>query len=85
MKGAGVYTEIFNSDDKRFGGSGALNEGLLKAEKEKRGDYSYVIRPNVPPFGALILKRTRAVATPKAPGKQPKKVAEPKKPKKGSK
>lgn len=85
VKGAGVYTEIFNSDDKRFGGSGALNEGLLKAEKEKRGDYSYVIRPNVPPFGALILKRTRAAATPKAAGKQPKKEAEPKKPKKGSK
>ena len=85
MKGAGVYTEIFNSDDKRFGGSGALNEGLLKAEKEKRGDYSYVIRPKVPPFGALILKRTRAAASPKAAGKQPKTASEPKKPKKGSK
>lgn len=64
VKNAGVYTELFNSDDKSFGGSGALNEGLLKAEKEKRGDYNYVIRPNIPPFGALILKRTRSTAKP---------------------
>ena len=64
VKNAGVYTELFNSDDKSFGGSGALNEGLLKAEKEKRGDYNYVIRPNIPPFGALILKRTRNAAQP---------------------
>lgn len=66
VKGPGVYTEVFNSDATEFGGEGALNTGLLKAEKEPRGDYKYVIRPNLPPFGALILKRTRSVNS-KAP------------------
>ena len=74
VKGAGVYTELFNSDDKSFVGSGALNDGLLKAKKEKRGDYSYVIRPNIPPFGALILKRTRPASS-KAAGKKTNKTA----------
>ncbi|MGN1121508.1 MAG: 1,4-alpha-glucan branching protein GlgB, partial [Eubacteriales bacterium] len=62
VSGPGVYTEVFNSDDKAFGGSGERNEGLIKAQKEQRGEYSYAIRLNLPPMSAVIFKRTRVPA-----------------------
>ncbi len=55
----GVYTAVLNSDDVAYGGSGMKNEEYMKAVKEQRGEYSYCIHPDLPPFGALIIKRTR--------------------------
>ena len=55
---SGIYEEVFNSDDPRYGGSGVYNGGQLISEDvpwNGRKD-SLVLR--VPPLGGIILKRT---------------------------
>ncbi len=53
----GVYQEILNSDDQRFGGSGRTNPGLLVAEKVPMHGKKYSVVVRTPPIGGLILKR----------------------------
>ena len=48
----GEYEEIFNTDDHKYGGSGALNLGLLSAHRRA---LSLVL----PPLGAIILRKKR--------------------------
>jgi 1,4-alpha-glucan branching enzyme len=57
---AGVYEEIFNSDDEKYGGSGVTNTGVQfeSARDKVFGKYSEGIRLRVPPLGAVILKMT---------------------------
>ena len=57
---AGVYEEIFNSDDEKYGGSGVTNMGVqFESTRDKEfGKYSEGIRLRVPPLGAVILKMT---------------------------
>ena len=55
---SGIYEEVFNTDDPRYGGSGVYNGGQLISEDvpwNGRKD-SLVLR--VPPLGGIILKRT---------------------------
>jgi len=56
----GVYEEIFNSDDERYGGSGVTNTGVqFESTRDKVfGKYSEGIHLRVPPLGAVILKMT---------------------------
>ncbi len=50
------YTEVLNSDDKKYGGSGLVNAGALYPqgiECDKRG---YSVAVVLPPLGAVVLK-----------------------------
>jgi 1,4-alpha-glucan branching enzyme len=53
----GAWTELFNSDAERYGGSGLLNREHIETEPKPfggRGD-SFVI--TLPPLGGVILRR----------------------------
>jgi 1,4-alpha-glucan branching enzyme len=53
----GVYEEVFNSDDPKYGGSGVTNKGTLfdSIRDPIFGSYSEGIRLRVPPLGTTIL------------------------------
>ena len=50
-----VYTEILNSDDKKYWGSGVTNSAL-KTEEIKAHGFEQSVTLNIPPLGAVILK-----------------------------
>jgi 1,4-alpha-glucan branching enzyme len=52
----GIYFELLNSDDTKYGGSGAVNSGKIKSTgiPANRQQDSVVIQ--IPPFAAVILK-----------------------------
>ena len=52
----GKYREIFNSDDREFGGSGVLNTEVMEAAPAQ-DSFLHRIRVNVPPLGCSILER----------------------------
>ena len=55
---AGKYKEIFNTDEKRFGGSGThYNPEVLTAEKIPANGMDWSIEITVPPIGGVILKK----------------------------
>ncbi len=48
------YTEVFNSDSEKFGGSGVLNSGKIKAfEQEKQ----HFVNLRLPPLAVTIIKK----------------------------
>lgn len=49
---SGVYEELINSDDEKYGGTGVLNKGRLVSVKNEDKN---ILSINVPPSGALIL------------------------------
>ena len=49
-----IYTEVFNSDDERYGGSNVKNNGEIKADEQISGDFT--IKITLPPLAAIILK-----------------------------
>ncbi len=54
---AGTYEEVFNSDDKAYGGSGETMDGAeLFAKHEKWHNKDYHITIKVPPLGATFIK-----------------------------
>ncbi len=53
---AGRWVELLNSDDARFGGSGAGNPKGLRAVKQPLDGYPYTLTPTLPPLGVLWLK-----------------------------
>lgn len=53
---AGTYTEIFNSDDEKYGGAGVVNTEPLKAEKRDWDGKTYSIGFRMPPLGITIFK-----------------------------
>ncbi len=53
----GVYEEIFNSDNVRYGGSGVVNEGLFETVPAMLRGYSRAINITVPPLGGAIFRR----------------------------
>ena len=55
----GVYEEIFNTDDVRYGGKGRLNAGKFHTEPALLRHYGRAIRINVPPMGAVIFRCIR--------------------------
>ncbi|GAA4306529.1 1,4-alpha-glucan branching protein GlgB [Compostibacter hankyongensis] len=50
------WKEIFNSDDKKYGGSGVINRGTFTAHREPHHGKPYSIQLTLPPLGAVILK-----------------------------
>ena len=52
----GTWTEIFTSDRKKYGGSDALNQGLLYTSPVKYHNKDYSISLTLPPLGVSILR-----------------------------
>ena len=55
----GTYTEIFNSDSEKYGGSGISNDKPLKTRKIPMHGYDFSIEISVPPLAAVYLKNTK--------------------------
>ena len=51
-----TYSELINSDDTRFGGSGVVNSGDIVATPEEADGLPYRLTLTLPPLGAVILK-----------------------------
>ena len=60
----GVYEELFNTDNERFGGSGVLNAGKIKCQDEPWNGREQSIVVRVPPLGGMVLKRTGSLRRP---------------------
>jgi len=52
----GTYTEILNSDDEKYGGSGIINPGNLVSEEYLCDGREYSVPIKLPPLGVVILK-----------------------------
>ncbi len=55
----GEYQEIFNSDDTRFGGSGAINANIKIAKKIACDERDYSLRLKVAPLSVSIFKKVK--------------------------
>jgi len=55
----GEYEEVFNSDFEEFGGSGVGNGETIKSKKENWHNQPYYIEIEIPPLGALFIKRKK--------------------------
>jgi 1,4-alpha-glucan branching enzyme len=55
----GLWEEVLNSDDLKYGGSGTLNLGSLKTVPVKMHGQGNSIAITIPPLGMSILKRTK--------------------------
>ncbi len=55
----GEYQEVFNSDSKKFGGSGVCNEATIYASKRKWNNKPYSILIAVPPLATIYIKAIR--------------------------
>lgn len=60
----GVYEELFNSDEERFGGSGVVNTGKIKCQDEPWNGREQSVVVRVPPLAGMVLKRTGALRRP---------------------
>lgn len=57
----GYWKEVFNSDQKRYGGSGLLNQGSIQTSPVKYHGRDYSISLSLPPLGISILKLEKEV------------------------
>jgi 1,4-alpha-glucan branching enzyme len=55
MPSAGPYKEIFNSDDRRYGGSGVVNSGILVPQALSWHGHAHSVPLTLPPLGAIYL------------------------------
>ncbi len=53
---SGIFTEIFNSDDEKYTGSGIKNSTFIKYENIQSHGHEFSIELTLPPLGCLILK-----------------------------
>ena len=54
----GEYKEVFNSDDKKYGGSGINNKDLIKSKKEEYHGFKQSIEITIPPLSGLYIKKS---------------------------
>ena len=59
VDGMGVYREVFNSDDEKYGGNGILNSEPLKTFGRPNRGRLFSLAVDLPPFGAVILEKTK--------------------------
>lgn len=52
------YKEVFSTDEIEYGGKGHTN-GLIRTKKEPYGDFDNHISITIPPFSAMILKKSQ--------------------------
>jgi 1,4-alpha-glucan branching enzyme len=58
----GIYQEVFNSDDKKYWGSGqTMGDSKLYSQKQKWHNKDYSITIKVPPLGATFIKGIKIV------------------------
>ena len=55
----GKLKEVYNSDLKKFSGSGNYKNSNISAEKKEWNFRKYSTEINIPPLGMVILKYTR--------------------------
>ena len=55
----GVYKEVFNTDDKRFGGSGIGNKGDLVSDEKPMHGFDNSISFTIPPMSVMFFKRVK--------------------------
>ena len=55
---AGKYKEIFNSDDKKYGGNGAVNTRVKAAKKAECDEREYSITVKLPALGVAVFTCT---------------------------
>lgn len=56
---SGTYTEVFNSDEEKYGGSGVVNRKDIESERIDWNKRQNSISIKVPPLGIAIFKRTK--------------------------
>ncbi len=54
---AGVYEEIFNSDDPKWGGSGQFNQTPLRAQVQPWHNQEYSLELKLPPLATIFLRQ----------------------------
>ena len=52
----GLYDEVFNSDEERFGGSGVVNGNNIKTEVMKIHGFDQGLSPTLPPLSVIYLR-----------------------------
>ena len=74
----GIYAEVFNTDDARFGGSGITNGDNIDASGEEMHDCDQSITINLPPLSVMYFScvrkkppRKKKTSAKKAAAKQP--------------
>ncbi len=60
----GVYSEIFNSDDVEYGGTGITNGKEIKTVAEEMHGFDQAIFVNLPPMSAMYFKCTKKAKNP---------------------
>ena len=53
----GIYEEILNSDDLRFGGGGVINPEPMHSQRGICHGLEYSVNLRMPPLGMVILKK----------------------------
>ena len=70
------YLEVFNSDDVKYGGTGAVNAAPCKVEWKPSHGQESSVAIRIPPFGAVFLRgQGKLRPKPKAQAKRPEKPA----------
>ena len=59
VKHGGNYLEIFNTDEKKYGGSGISNSGTIKANLEKIHGQDYSLILKLPPLSVIFIKYSK--------------------------
>jgi 1,4-alpha-glucan branching enzyme len=54
---AGTWTELLNSDDLRYYGSGVLNTTPITTQKQPYNEKAYTLELRLPPLGVVVMKR----------------------------
>ncbi|MBQ4471895.1 MAG: 1,4-alpha-glucan branching protein GlgB [Alphaproteobacteria bacterium] len=57
---SGVYREVFNSDDKTYGGSGVSNQGDLRTEDPGWNFKPYALQVVLPPLAVVVFELKKA-------------------------
>ena len=55
---AGTYTEVFSTDEPRFGGTDLYHNGTVHTEDEPQDRFAHAIHLKLPPYGACYLQFT---------------------------
>jgi 1,4-alpha-glucan branching enzyme len=58
----GQWKEIFSSDDLKYGGSGALNIGILNTAPVRYHGKDYSVSITLPPLGISVIKLSQEIA-----------------------
>jgi len=53
----GIYEEILNSDDERFGGGGVINSAPMRSQREPYHGLGYSLKLRIPPLGIVVLRK----------------------------